>query len=113
VDDRVIIDCLSSEDIVRLKLSPVPVPVEAFESVVIVVVGDFDFRLGTINSSHRRSCKPVRNGSFPLDLSESEKDRPGDLRTPPGCPFPAVVGGAMAMGVGGGPRPGGDRGGEG
>ena len=111
MDDRVIIDCLSSEDIVRLRLSPVPVPVEAFESVV--VVGDFDFRLGTINSSHRRSCKPVRNGSFPLDLSESEKDRPGDLRTPPASPFPAVIGGAMAMDVGGGSRLGGGRGGEG
>ena len=103
------IDCLSSEDIVRLKLSPVPVEV----LVLVVVVGDCDFRLGTINSSHRRSCKPVRNGSFPLDLSESEKDRPGDLRTPPGCPFPAVVGGAMAMDVGGGSRLGRGRGGEG
>ena len=109
MDDRVMIDCLSSEDIVRLKLSPVPVEV----LVLVVVVGDCDFRLGTINSSHRRSCKPVRNGSFPLDLSESEKDRPGDLRTPPASPFPAVIGGAMAMDVGGGSRLGGGRGGEG
>jgi hypothetical protein len=36
--------------------------------------------LGIIKSSHRRSVKAVLNGSLPLDLSESEKDRPGDLR---------------------------------
>ena len=67
--------------------------------VLVVVVGDFDFRFGTINSSHRRSCKPVRNGSFPLDFSESENERPGDLRTT--APSPGGAGFLGGIDVGG------------
>lgn len=101
-----IIDCVSSEDIVRLNESPVPVEV--------LVVGDrdwdcdFDCRFGIIRSSHRRSCKPVLSGSFPLDLSESEKDLPGDLRmtAPPASRLlelgGMVVGGVVRAGARGG-----------
>jgi hypothetical protein len=70
VEDRVFIDCVSSEDIVRLNES----------EVEVLVVGDLRSWLGRIKSSHRRSVKPVLNGSLPLDLREREKDRPGDLR---------------------------------
>ena len=48
--------------------------------VDVLVVGDLRSWFGIIKSSHRRSFNPVLNGSFPLDLRESEKDRPGDLR---------------------------------
>lgn len=54
--------------------------------------------------SHRRSCKPVRIGSFPFDLSESENDLPGDLRgdKPDACLGISafVFGGVLARGPG-------------
>jgi len=48
--------------------------------VEVLVVGDLRSWFGIIKSSHRRSVRPVLNGSFPLDFNEREKDRPGDLR---------------------------------
>jgi hypothetical protein len=75
--------------------------------VLVVVVEDLDFRLGIISSSHRRSCKPFRMGSLPLDLRDREKDRPGDLRgvgTPsrpvPPAPLDGIAVGAVVRAVG-------------
>jgi hypothetical protein len=48
--------------------------------------------------SQRRSCKPVRIGSFPFDLIDSENDLPGDLRGGAG----ASSGGIMLESGGGG-----------
>jgi hypothetical protein len=82
---------------VRRNDSPVSVPVP----VDVLVVGDLflEERFGMIKSSHRRSCKPFRRGSLPLDLRDREKDRPGDLRTP--LPPSASGSGTGGMDVGG------------
>jgi hypothetical protein len=62
------------------------------------------FELGTTRSrslSHRLSCNPVRSGSFPLDLSESENDLPGDFRGEAPVPEPEA-GGSVGAGIVGG-----------